>query len=298
MERKNKYMNSHHKIYNKNYLKIFVFKQIIIMLYLNIIKPFPNLRNKFFLFSELNQILLKVKGSGMVNIFNPDFNFKPSSYYLNNDTNPKAINNASIELVDSENEVKLIFTNIVTSCKSMFRGCTNIIEIDLSNFISSNIENIDYMFYGCTSLKNIIFGKFETSKLNIMEYVFQQCSSLETLNLSSFDTSKVTDFHYMFAGCNSLKYLDLSNFNTSSCICTIFMFSDCISITSLNLSSFDTSKVTLMFNMFYNCKNLISLDLSSFDTNSVIQMQKMFYGCEKSEFVNFKIATISTINLI
>jgi len=130
-----------------------------------------------------------------------------------------------------------------------------------------------------------------------MEYVFQRCSSLETLDLSSFDTSQVTDFHYMFYGCNSLKYLDLSNFKTSSCICTFNMFENCTSITSINLSSFDTSKVTLMSNMFYNCKNLISLDLSSFDTTSVTHIQFMFSGCEKLEFVNFKIATISTINL-
>ena len=75
------------------------------------------------------------------------------------------------------------------------------------------------------------------------------------------------------------------------------MFENCTSITSINLSSFDTSKVTLMFNMFYNCKNLISLDLSSFDTTSVTHIQFMFSGCEKLEFVNFKIATISTINL-
>ena len=45
----------------------------------------------------------------------------------------------------------------------MFKGCSDIIEIDFYNFISSNIQNIDNMFDGCTSLKSINFGNFQTS---------------------------------------------------------------------------------------------------------------------------------------
>ena len=241
MERKNKYMNIYNKKNSENYFKISIFKYIILLLYLNSIQPFPNKRNKFFLFSELNQIFLKVKGTGMVNIFNPNYNFIPSSYYLNDDINPRAINNGTIELQDYENKIKLIFPDIVTNCASMFLGCSNILEVDLSNFISSNVQSIYSMFYGCTSLKIIKFGNFETSKINSMAYVFYNCSSLETLDLSSFDTSNVEYFHYMFYGCNSLKYLDLSNFNTSSCFCVGSMFENCFSISSLNLSNFKPS---------------------------------------------------------
>ena len=44
----------------------------------------------------------------------------------------------------------------------MFKGCSKITEIDLSNFISPNKGNIDSMFQDCSSLKII---KFEISKL-------------------------------------------------------------------------------------------------------------------------------------
>ena len=241
-----------------------------------------------------NEIRLKVKGIGSYPILYSSFSYNPTTIYLNE---APITSNKIINLNNSINYVRLIFSSALPTCKSMFRGCSQIIEIDLTDFISSNVGNIDYMFYGCTSLKSIKFGNFQTSKLDIMEYVFQNCESLETLNLSSFDTSSVTDFHYMFAGCKSLKYLDLSNFRTSSCICTFYMFTNCTSLTSINLTSFDTSKVTLMYNMFYNCKSLTSLDLSSFDTSSCTQMQNMFNGCEKLEYVNMEKALISS-NLV
>ena len=291
-------MSRNDKIYyHLFHLNTYIFKSIISLLIIIQVNSILKSRCKHILFLERNQILLKIKERGKISIINSGFSPKPSSYYLKDDQNPKTLNGSTIDFTNSQNEVTLIFTRTITTCNSMFKGCSKITEIDLSNFNSNNVGNIDYMFDGCTSLKSIKFGNFKTSRLNIMEYVFRDCHSLETLDLSSFDTSQVTDFHYMFSGCSSLKYLDLSNFKTSSCICTFYMFDGCTSITSINLLSFDTSKVTFMDHMFYNCKNLVSLDLSSFDTTKVIRMQNMFSGCEKLEFVNFKKALKSTYYL-
>ena len=101
----------------------------------------------------------------------------------------------------------------------MFKGCSNIIEIDLSNFINSDIQNIDFMLYSCASLKNIIFRNFKAPKIKKIGKMFYGCSSLETLDLSNFDISNVIHFHYVFDRCCSLKYLDLSNFDTSLIKC-------------------------------------------------------------------------------
>ena len=293
----NKKMSRNHKIYyDLFYLNTYFFICFISLLFIIPVNPILKSRCKHILFLKSNQISLKVKGSGTISIINSGFSPKPSSYYKVNETNPKTISGSTIEFSNTENEVTLIFTSSVTTCCSMFKGCSKITEIDLTNFVSDNVRNIDYMFYGYTSLKSIKFGNFKTSKVNHMEYAFYNCESLETLDLSNFDTSKVNDFHYMFYNCRSLKYLDLSNFNTASCTCTHNMFEGCTSITSINLSSFDTSKVNLMNHMFYNCKNLVSLDLSSFDTSYTQHMEYMFYGCEKLEFVNFNKARISNIN--
>ena len=199
-------MNYKYEIYKEKHLKTFSFKQLILILTLIPVNKFLFSRYKLILFSHYNEILIKVNGTGKYSIINNDYPFKPGSYLLNDDPKPKEFLNSKIKFTKSENKVKLIFKNTIENCNSMFKGCSKITEIDLSNFKSSNKGNIDSMFRNCASLKKIVFGNFETSKLSNMNYIFYGCSSLETLDLSSFDTSKVTHFHYMFYNCNSLKY--------------------------------------------------------------------------------------------
>ena len=233
-----------------------------------------------------NQIKLVIKEAGTFSVIYSSFSNKPNK--IEYDNLERSFSNSSIFLNSNINIVLLKFSSAITTCNSMFKRCSQISEIDLTDFDSSQVLNIDYMFDGCNSLTSVKFGNFNTSRLDIMEYVFQNCNSLETIDLSSFDTSKVTDFHYMFAGCSSLKSIDLSNFNGSSCICTYHMFNGCTALTSINFSGFDTSKVTYMYNMFYNCNQLTSLDLSTFNLKSLIQMQEMFYGCTTLKYINIK----------
>ena len=214
MERNYRYNNFNYLINISDYSKFFLFKLLIAFLYLISVNSFLNSRNKFLSFSGQNEILLKVKGIGAFPIISSSFYNRPSSYYLNNDPEEKTFINSYINLPNSENDVKLIFTHMISNYNSMFQGCSNIIEIDLSNFTNSYINNIDNMFDGCSSLKSIKFGNFDISHITEMEKVFQNCFSLESLDLSSFKTSGLVHLHDMFYGCNSLKYLDMSNFDT------------------------------------------------------------------------------------
>ena len=289
-------MNHRFKIWKENNIKTILVNYLIILLYLEYINPSLIPGNGFLSLTNYNLIILKFKAQGKVRVINPNYNFKPSFYYLGINPTPIPFQNSEIDLINSENQIELIFEVESTNCSTMFSGCSNITEIDLSYFKSSKVIDIQYMFDGCTKLKNIKFGNFQTSGLKNLNYVFRNCISLETLDLSGFDTSKVTHFHHMFYGCKSLKYLDLSTFDTSSLSCIHNMFNGCTSITSINLSSFDTSKATLMYYAFYNCKNLISLDLSSFKINSSPEMKYMFTGCEKLEFVNLELANISKVS--
>ena len=224
MERNYRYNNFNYLINISEYSKFFLFKLLIVFLYLISVNSFLNSRNKFLSFSGQNEILLKVKGIGAFPIISSSFYNRPSSYYLNNDPEEKTFINSDVYLPNSENDVKLIFTHMISNYNSMFQGCSNIIEIDLSNFTNSYINNIDNMFDGCSSLKSIKFGNFDISHITEMEKVFQNCFSLESLDLSSFKTSGLVHLHDMFYGCNSLKYLDMSNFDTSSNECSLNMF--------------------------------------------------------------------------
>ena len=58
------------------------------------------------------------------------------------------------------------------------------------------------MFYGCSSLKELNLSNFNTNNVINMECMFSGCSSLKDLNLSNFNTNNVTNMISMFSGCS------------------------------------------------------------------------------------------------
>ena len=162
----------------------------------------------------------------------------------------------------------------------------NILELDLSNFDTSQVTNMFAMFSRMSSLTTLGLSSFDTSKVTNMQSMFFSMSNLTSLNLSSFDTSKVTGMIGMFFGVSSLTSLNLSSFDTSQVSGMSEMFRDMLKLTSLNLSNFDTSNVTKMHAMFRGMPNLTSLNLSNFDTSKVTDMGFMFYGMSKLTSLN------------
>ena len=118
----------------------------------------------------------------------------------------------------------------------MFSNTRKLITLDLSNFNTSKVTNMDSMFF---------------------------TSGLTSLNLSSFNTSKVTDMSYMFYDMRNLTSLDLSNFDTSKVTSMDFMFAlydEDISKDKLERiyvnNDFNTTKLTDFSRMFKNRKKL------------------------------------------
>ena len=151
----------------------------------------------------------------------------------------------------------------------------NIRDIDLSNFDTSRVTDMNYMFWNMHSLTSLNLSNFDTSKVTNMSSMFYSMRNLTSLDLSNFDTSNVTNMKAMFHNSWSLTSLNLSNFNTSKVTKMESMF-DNTGLTSLNLSNFDTSNVTNMCRMFAFMRNLTTLDLSNFDTSKVTDMNRMF----------------------
>ena len=152
-------------------------------------------------------------------------------------------------------------------------------------YLNKDSSKMFYSRYGTQKIKNILdldLFNFDTSKVTNMECMFYYRSSLTTLNLSNFDTSQVTNMIGMFTGMSNLTTLNLSNFNTSKVKSMRGMFSGMSNLTTLNLSNFDTSKVTDMTFMFTNMSNLTTLDLSNFDTSNVTDMFNIF-STDKTE---------------
>ena len=190
-------------------------------------------------------------------------------------------------------------TSNVTGMSSMFSGCSGLTSLDLSNFDTHNVMNVDNMFSGCSSLTSLNLSKFDTSKVRYMDNMFSECSNLTSLDLSNFDTSNVMDMYNMFRGCSGLTSLDLSNFNTSNVTSMKNMFWECSGLIRLNLSNFNTSNVTDMSSMFSGCSNLTSLNLSNFNTSNVTSMSSMFSGCSgltNLDLSNFNISNVTDMS--
>ena len=107
------------------------------------------------------------------------------------------------------------FTNfntlLITNMESAFRGCGNLISLDLSNFNTTSVTNMKSMFQGCTKLTSLYLSNFNTSSVTSMESMFNSCQSLKILDISNFIINEKCNSYYMFGNLNNLKYISLIN---------------------------------------------------------------------------------------
>ena len=186
-------------------------------------------------------------------------------------------------------------TSMVENMEEMFYGLSKIKTIDVSNFDTSKATNMDSVFKDMSSITSLDLSNFNTSNVDNMEEMFSGMTSLTSLNVSSFDTSKVRRMYDMFYHVSSIKTLDLSNFDTSNVTTMGVMFYEMPSLTTLNISNFNTSKVEYMGGMFGYDSSLKTLDLSSFDTSNVKDMGSMFRNM--SNLTSLNLANFNTSNV-
>ncbi len=228
---------------------------------------------------------------------------EPEKVYLNEDSSKMFLPDYDAQKIKNILELDLsnFDTSNVTNMQSMFSGMSNLTTLDLSNFNTSKVTNMAAMFYTTSNLTTLNLSSFNTSQVTNMRHMFFGMSNLTSLNLSNFDTSKVKRMDFMFSYMYSLTTLDLSNFNTSQVTNMSEMFCNMYNLTSLNLSSFDTSKVTNMDRMFFSIRNLTTLNLSNFDTSQATNMLYMFYdmrnltSLDLSNFNTSKVTVMSAM---
>ena len=213
---------------------------------------------------------------------------EPEKVYLNKKSNEMFFSKSDEQKIKNILEIDLsnFDTSEATNMSNMFYGMSNLTTLNVSHFNTSKVTDMSLMFHGMRNLTSLNLSNFDTSKVTDMHNMFYGMSNLTILNLSNFDTSKVTSMGLMFYGMSNVTALDLSNFDTSKVTNMGNMFSSMTNLTSLNLSSFNTSEVTNMGFMFYGIPNLNSLDLSNFDTSKTTKMSFMFYGMRNLTALN------------
>ena len=262
------------KIYEKpNFLasKNVLTKANYIIIYLLIIILIPIIKGyKISFLSNDSYIKFKTKSSTNIKLFSHDNKNECKELTLPDIIEFDGINYSDISFYYEINQtinkvIKLIWKddNKPKDAACLFQGCSDITEIDLSNFDSSEITSMFRMFNGCKSLISLNLSNLNTSKVRIMGSMFSSCESIESLDLSEFDTSNVIYMYTMFNNCNKLKSLNLSNFKTENVSHMHFMFSNCLSLNYLEISNFNMINVENIENILYNCKNLVYINLKS-----------------------------------
>lgn len=225
---------------------------------------------------------------------------------------------ASMTNLTTINHLNRLDTAATTNFSSMFKSCSSLSALDLSNFTTDKAVSMDSMFYKCSSLTSLDLGKFNTSLVTNMKSMFQYCSGLTSLDfLAALDTTKVTNMSSMFAGCSGFTSVDFpasfttaavtdmgsffngwkgleelnfpETFATTKVTNMSGMFDGCTNLTSISFpSSFSTAKVVNMSTMFSGCSNITSLDLSGFNTSNLKNMAWMFQACRSLQYVNLE----------
>lgn len=192
-----------------------------------------------------------------------------------------------------------------STCSFMFVDI-NVSEIDLTEFDTTNIVDMDYMFLeadlgDCFSLGSPTNAQANTLDRNIltlntegvtsMSGMFKDCK-VKHLDLNSLRTHNVTDFSDMFCSCNDLIDLNVDGFDTSNAEDFHGMFQGCIKLTQLNVKHFNVDNVLHMSCLFSKCLRLKVIDLESWNFSQVSDANEMFAYCEKLEKIianfNFK----------
>ena len=111
------------------------------------------------------------------------------------------------------NLLDINFTNFntsnVTNMAFMFYFCSYLTKLDLSGFNTKNVKDMSGMFF-FRRLNDANLSNFETSQVNNMDSMFKSCCSLKNLDLSSFNVNNVTNYDGIFDGCNYYKTFKLN----------------------------------------------------------------------------------------
>ena len=172
--------------YKIKYIKVIFFQlMIIITMKLTVTISFLE---KFIFYSKSSYIMIKVNKTGNIRILN-DITTLPDEIYINGE------NQSQIQFtyeIDSFNtNIKLVWNNPLEETYNMFGDCSNITEIDLSNFDTSENDHMRSMFSGCSSLVSLDMSNTDTTAVNAASDIFSGCSNLEYIFVDNTIISSV-----------------------------------------------------------------------------------------------------------
>ena len=80
---------------------------------------------------------------------------------------------------------------------NMFSGCSSLDSLDLSNFETTNVENISDMFANCTSLHDLNLNNITINYDFGINNIFENCSSLKEIDVSDVKLKKIIEKYFV-----------------------------------------------------------------------------------------------------
>ena len=226
----------------------FIKISLLISIKLNLISS-QTINRKRNIMSQSSSIKLKIENSGYHVIYsNGTYQdcqpvIIPDEIYING-VNQSEINN-EYNFENNNSEITLIWYNPLESTNCMFRDCTTITEVDLSNFDDSQLCHMQFMFQDCHSLKNVEMSNIKGYKIVDAGFLFMNCYQLESINLANFCHESNAYVHNMFRECHSLTSINFPNLNKEYTEKIADIFYGCNSLKYINIENAIITNETL-----------------------------------------------------
>ncbi len=159
----------------------------------------------------------------------------------------------------------------VVKMHELFKGCTGLVSVDLSDWDVTGVVTMNGMFSDCSNLRSITLPKkWDTSSVTDFSYMFSACYRLDVddLRLAEWDVSSATTMEYMFAYCDRIFTFGATGWNTSKVTNIQGMFGGCSNLVSADLTDWDMTATTNIGFLFINCRNLESVALPQLNTTA------------------------------
>ena len=188
-----------------------------------------------------------------------------------------------------------------TSCYYWFCNCSELTDIEgIENLNTENVTNMRGMFFNCPNLSSLDLTNFSTGNVTDMNAMFGYCQ-LSSLDLTSFNTANVTNMYMMFISCQNLSSLDLTSFNTANVTEMNFMFQGCSALTTIYASEMFVTDQVEGYDMFKYCTNLKDYSVREIDSKYANYKTGYFsklVGKNGEEKIGATGETLATDNLV
>ncbi|MCR4642544.1 MAG: BspA family leucine-rich repeat surface protein [Lachnospiraceae bacterium] len=171
----------------------------------------------------------------------------------------------------------------VRMMRQTFSECGELLQLDLSGWDLSELENLCQTFNKCSKAEIILEGwnlnPPKGGKLYTVEEAFNLCAAMTgPVDLSGWDTTGLKGYRDDYTGQDIAISGDHSNGTQDA----KGMFNGCSSLTGIDLSGWDLSQATNLGSFFSSCGSVERLDLSGWIVGAFPMGKDFLNGCKSN----------------